>query len=161
MRNRSSTLRRAREDRPDPDAWSARDTGPAGRQTVAYACSGHEFAVPFAADADVPAEWQCRRHGTNAPIVDRTLAAPSPSASHQPRRCNQFQAPRTPWVMLTERRTYDDLEALLEERLAELRAARRRGASVLTATMWLNQKQGRSPRSEPREPLPDGRYLPF
>src|SRR6476660_6686822 len=37
----------------------------APRQPMRYACPrGHEFEVPFANDAEPPATWECRLHGS-------------------------------------------------------------------------------------------------
>jgi RNA polymerase-binding protein len=89
---------------------------PAPRIVAAYACSrGHEFTIPFAEDAEIPATWECRFDGTAATLVD----GPTPEAK-------KTKPPRTHWDMLMERRTVEDLEEVLAERLDVLRA--RRGA---------------------------------
>ena len=86
-------------------------TEPAERQVAAYDCpNGHHFQVPFAADADVPATWECRSCGATAPRRDGAAAAPS-----------RVKPARSHWDMLLERRTIPELEAILEERLEVLR----------------------------------------
>ncbi len=84
----------------------------AARQRVAYVCSqGHEFDIPMAADAEVPALWECPRCGAAARRSDGT----------EPDQKVEKPA-RTHWDMLLERRSIAELEALLDERLALLRA---------------------------------------
>lgn len=94
---------------------------PAPRHPVIYLCPrGHQFEVTFAAEhetgVEVPEEWECRRHGVMARNVD------APPAPAQPAK-----SPRTPWMMLCERRTPAQLEALLDERLNYLGRCRRTG----------------------------------
>jgi len=82
----------------------------APRKLVAFACTnGHQFDLPFSAEADLPATWECRQCGAIAHRVDGTEAA-----------AKAVKPPRTHWDMLMERRTVDDLEELLAERLALL-----------------------------------------
>jgi hypothetical protein len=43
----------------------------APRQSMRYGCPrGHEFEVPFAGDAEAPATWECRLHGSISRLVD-------------------------------------------------------------------------------------------
>ena len=87
----------------------------APRQSMRYACPrAHEFDVPFAGDAEAPATWECRLHGTISRLVDG--AEPE---------TKKAKPPRTHWDMLLERRSVAELEVLLNERL-ELLAERRR-----------------------------------
>ena len=72
----------------------------------------------FSADAEPPQTWECRACGAEALLqVD--------GASVKLEESDQ-KAARTHWDMLLERRTRAELEELLEERLAFIRA--RRGA---------------------------------
>lgn len=92
---------------------------PVPRQHVAYLCPrGHRFEIPFAASHDagveIPETWECRSHGVTAALVD--AQAPQDNAA---------KPARTPWVMLCERRTPAQLEALLDERLNYLALCRR------------------------------------
>jgi len=90
----------------------------APRQPRTYNCpQGHETTVPFAADADVPALWECRTCGANALLVDSEMPEPK-----------KQKPPRTHWDMLLERRSLDQLEELLEERLELLRGGSRKSA---------------------------------
>src|SRR3954451_6294847 len=87
----------------------------APRQSMRYACPrGHDFEVPFANDAEPPATWECRLHGSISRLVD----------GNEPEQ-KKAKPPRTHWDMLLERRSVADLEVLLNERL-ELLAERRR-----------------------------------
>jgi hypothetical protein len=48
----------------------------AARQNVGYVCpQGHEFEIPMAAEAEVPAIWECPRCGAEALAADGTLPA--------------------------------------------------------------------------------------
>jgi hypothetical protein len=85
---------------------------------VVYACpKGHDFTVSFADDAESPMVWECRLHGNEATLVDGI--APEPKKT---------KPPRTHWDMLMERRSVQQLEELLDERLTELRGRRSRSA---------------------------------
>ena len=87
-----------------------RDTDLAPRQAVTYDCPrGHVTAVPMSSDADLPATWECRECGATALLRDGV----SPEAK-------KTKTPRTHWDMLLERRSIEDLEEVLAERIAEL-----------------------------------------
>ena len=91
-----------------------RNTDLAPRQEVAFDCpKGHRFSVPFAAEAEVPAKWECRVCGATAV----TATGDEPSAA-------KAKPPRSHWDMLMERRTMADLEEVLAERLAIIRGQR-------------------------------------
>jgi hypothetical protein len=84
----------------------------APRQAVVYDCPrGHVISLPFAEEADIPLTWECRC-GSTATLRDGVFPEIKP-----------VKPTRTHWDMLRERRTLDDLEELLTERLALLRAA--------------------------------------
>lgn len=89
------------------------------RETI-YTCDacGHVTNLMFAADAEPPQTWECRACGAEARLnVDGRAVALD---------VGEEKAARTHWDMLIERRTRAELEELLEERLAFIRA--RRGA---------------------------------
>ncbi|MFB4320321.1 RNA polymerase-binding protein RbpA [Actinomadura sp. 21ATH] len=95
-----------------------RNTDLAPRQEVDYTCTkGHRFTVTLAAEAEVPMTWECRSCGATALRVDGELP-----------QAKKGKTPRTHWDMLMERRTLEDLEEVLAERLEILRAGRRRSA---------------------------------
>ena len=86
----------------------------APRRTATYRCPrDHEFTVPMADDAEVPAVWDCRMHGLSSTLVDGS--APDGKV---------VKPPRTHWDMLLERRSIDELEEILNERLIELKSRR-------------------------------------
>lgn len=89
-----------------------------------YVCTecNHETSLPFAADAEVPEVWECKACGAEARLrVGDTVVEVDHSGD---------KAARTHWDMLLERRTLPELEELLEERLALLRARRGAGEDV-------------------------------
>lgn len=95
-----------------------RNTDLAPRQEVSYICpKGHRFAVPLAAEAEIPMTWECRFCGASALKLDGKRPEPK-----------KGKPTRTHWDMLMERRTVEDLEEVLAERLAALRAERKRSA---------------------------------
>lgn len=80
---------------------------PAPRQLVEFVCEdGHRFKVPFSTDADVPDTWNSGTHGIGMRVgvseVEEEDAKPA----------------RTHWDMLMERRSMEELQVILEERLA-------------------------------------------
>ena len=86
-----------------------RDVEFAPRMTVTYHCpAGHVINMPFAAEAEVPIEWECAC-GEMALLTDATRPEPKP-----------VKPVRTHWDMLRERRSIAELEELLQERLALL-----------------------------------------
>lgn len=90
-----------------------RDIELAPRQVVSYDCpKGHTLHVPFSAEADeLPMVWECRVCGA---IALRTDGENTDEKRVKPAR--------THWDMLMERRTREELEEILAERLAVLRA---------------------------------------
>ena len=87
---------------------------PAERQIVRYRCAeGHVTPVPFSVEAeDIPLSWECRC-GRDAPATMHVAAMAVPSERIE-------RHVRSHWDMLLERRTIDDLEELLDERLTLL-----------------------------------------
>src|SRR5674536_149962 len=71
--------------------------------------------MPFAAEAELPAAWECRVCGATAQLVDGGLPEPK-----------RVKITRTHWDMLLERRTLDDLEGVLAERREQPREFLRR-----------------------------------
>lgn len=84
----------------------------AERRWIPYDCPhGHHFSLPLSVEAEVPAVWECRYCGAEALRVDADRPEPK-----------RVKPARTHWDMLLERRTIADLEEVLAERLAVLRA---------------------------------------
>lgn len=86
------------------------------RSTYEYTCpNGHVFHKTFAEEADVPPTWECHC-GADALLKD----AEEPEDKKPPKPV------RTHWDMLLERRSMEELEKLLEERIEMLNKPRRR-----------------------------------
>lgn len=86
----------------------------APRRSATYRCPrGHEFSVPMADDAEIPNVWDCRMHGQESTLVDGDQTDDK-----------AVKPPRTHWDMLLERRSVEELEVILKERLDELKARR-------------------------------------
>lgn len=91
------------------------------RRETTYTCEtcGHDTTLMFAADAEPPQTWECRACGAEALLrVDGETVKVE---------AGDEKAARTHWDMLMERRTRAELEELLEERLAFIRARRGTG----------------------------------
>lgn len=73
--------------------------------------NGEEFDMPFADDAEIPDTWGCRNGMEGRLIEAGELAEPK-----------KVKVPRTPWDMLRERRSIEQLEELLQERLQIIKA---------------------------------------
>ena len=87
----------------------------APRQIAQYRTkNGEEFDIPFADDAEIPGTWGCR-NGTEGRLIEGGEVA-------EPKK---VKVPRTPWDMLRERRTIEQLDELLKERLAIINSRRR------------------------------------
>ena len=76
---------------------------------------GRTLIIPFAADADIPPVWEAPGGGQ---AVLRDATPPEPEKPAKP--------VRTHWDMLLERRSVDELEELLQERLELLRSGQLR-----------------------------------
>jgi hypothetical protein len=86
----------------------------APRQVVIYDCpQGHHTSMPFSVEAELPYLWECRTCGAEATIRNGEKPEAKP-----------VKHVRTHWDMLLERRTIEDLEVLLAERLELLRGGR-------------------------------------
>lgn len=84
----------------------------APRQDVEYVLpDGKTFTVTMSVEAEVPDEWEHPHTG----VVGRRVDAGEPEAF-------TGKPARTHWDMLLERRTVDELEEILTERLEMLRA---------------------------------------
>ena len=89
----------------------------AARKIARYrTANGDEFDMPFADDAEIPGTWLCRNGMEGRLIEGGDLAEPK-----------KVKVPRTHWDMLRERRSIEELDELLKERL-EIINSRRRGS---------------------------------
>jgi hypothetical protein len=85
------------------------------RQVARYRTeNGGEFEVPFADNAEIPGTWLCR-NGMEGTLIQ----------GGDPAEPKKVKVPRTPWDMLRERRSIDELEELLKERLEIIKSGRR------------------------------------
>ncbi len=84
----------------------------APRQEIGFDCpNDHHFEVIFAEEAELPTGWECPKCGATARRSDGV----------EP-EVKETKAPRTHWDMLRERRSIEELEDLLAERLEEIRS---------------------------------------
>lgn len=85
----------------------------APRQTIFYDCpNGHELIIPMATEAEIPYVWNCH---CGADAIQRNGEKPDEKP---------VKPARTHWDMLRERRSIEELEAILVERLEQLRGER-------------------------------------
>ena len=88
------------------------------RQVRDYrADDGSVFSVTFAADAEIPDRWVSPKTSKEGVLLDEDGAVAAGAAK-------EVKPARTHWDMLLERRSRDELEELLQERLQYLRARR-------------------------------------
>lgn len=88
------------------------------RRQIRYTCGeGHETIKTFAEEAEIPITWECHC-GEDALLED----------AEAPEEQKPVKPTRTHWDMLLERRSLEELESLLNERLEMLdqRGGRRR-----------------------------------
>lgn len=98
----------------------------AERQRAQYRTpDGEDFDVIFAADAELPDVWESPKSGREGVLL-------APDGTPVDVEVGDAKPARTHWDMLLERRTRDELEELLQERL-ELLRARRGGGERLGA----------------------------
>lgn len=87
------------------------------RVNYVFKCDrGHETEVTFASVAELPATWSCRICGDSA----TRISGDSPVDVDR----SGETTPRTHWDMLRERRSIEELEEILQERLEFLRHRR-------------------------------------
>ena len=97
-----------------------RDHDLAPRQMIKYRTEdGEIYEVPFADDAEIPEEWLCK-NGKVGHLVEGEGVEAKPT-----------KPPRTHWDMLRERRSIEELDELLEERIDQLRKRSRTAAKLL------------------------------
>jgi hypothetical protein len=91
---------------------------PRSRNT--YQCSnGHLSELVFAQDAELPSTWQCKSCPSQATLLtDGKLIKLD---------IDELKISRTHWEMLLERRSKEELEEILKERISYIRARRKAG----------------------------------
>ena len=109
-----------------------RDHDLAPRQMVKYRTEdGEIYEVPFADDAEIPEEWLCK-NGKWGTLVEGEGVESKP-----------VKPPRTHWDMLCERRSIEELDKLLEERIDHLRTRRRTAAKLLKEQKEQQEAEGK------------------
>ncbi|MDO5051458.1 MAG: RNA polymerase-binding protein RbpA [Pseudoclavibacter sp.] len=78
---------------------------------------GEEFTIPFALEAEVPEAWPSPKTGDQGRLVDE-------GGDFVPYEPPEEKPQRTHWDMLLERRSREELEEILQERLRILRERR-------------------------------------
>lgn len=97
-----------------------RDHDLAPRRMVKYQTeNGEVYEVPFADDAEIPNEWMCK-NGQLGTLMEGDGQESKP-----------VKPPRTHWDMLRERRSLEELDVLLEERIELLRKRRRNAVKLM------------------------------
>lgn len=93
------------------------------RTKYTYVCTvcERDSTLTFAADAEAPETWECRTCGAESVL---RVGNGTVTVDH-----SEDKVARTHWDMLLERRTRPELEELLEERLAFVRARRGGGSA--------------------------------
>lgn len=94
------------------------------RTKVEFRCpEGHEFELVFSATAELPSTWECKK----CELIAVRLEDGKPIDL----AVSDDEGPRTHFDMVLERRSREELEELLAEVLADMRA--RRSAGKLSA----------------------------
>lgn len=94
------------------------------RSKHVFQCAAdHKTEVVFAAEAELPDTWQCRICSQSAV---RLADGKGMVAQLEPEA-----APRSHWEMLLERRTREELEELLAERIEYIRSRRAMGKAEI------------------------------
>jgi hypothetical protein len=92
------------------------------RTNHAYQCSqGHLTELKFAHDAEVPNSWECKTCSKEALLLLNGVTV-------EPLDFDE-KTPRSHWQMLLERRSIDELEVILQERLDVVKARRAAAAA--------------------------------
>jgi hypothetical protein len=103
---------------------SERGVNFSARETYTYLCANdHRSEIIFAADAEIPQTWQCKSCNQQAvQLQDGKMIKLDAS---------ELKVPRSHWEMLLERRSREELEEILQERLDYIRARRAGGQADL------------------------------
>lgn len=91
------------------------------RRATSYKCRtcGHDTTLMFSADAEPPHTWECRSCGADAQLQVDGVSVKGQDTDDK--------VARTHWDMLLERRSREELEELLADRLAYVRSRRGSG----------------------------------
>ena len=131
-----------------------RDHDLAPRRMAKYRTpNGEVFEVPFADDAEIPEEWMCK-NGQVGTLMEGEGVESKPA-----------KPPRTHWDMLRERRSIEELDVLLEERLSSCVSAAapppalRRNSSRPTRANAASRR--RNARARPAKRIRGGGHVPM
>lgn len=103
---------------------SERGVNYSARVTHSFQCkNNHISEMVFAADAEIPQTWQCK----SCPQQAILLA----DGKQVVLDASEDKIPRSHWEMLLERRSREELEEILQERLEYIRARRAGGQADL------------------------------
>ena len=90
------------------------------RSTYVFRCaSGHDTSVVFAAEAELPQTWQCKQCNLEGILLE--------DGKQVVLEAVEDKTPRSHWERLLERRSREELEEILQERLEYIRARRKAG----------------------------------
>lgn len=81
--------------------------------------NGHLNEISFAQEAEIPSSWQCRSCPETALLVS--------DGKQLKLEIEDIRTPRSHWEMLLERRSKQELEEILQERLSYIRSRRKAG----------------------------------
>jgi thioesterase domain-containing protein len=103
---------------------SERGVNFSARITHTFQCSNeHLSELIFAADAEIPQTWQCKSCTQQAVQLK--------DGKQIKLDASELKIPRSHWEMLLERRSREELEEILQERLDYIRARRAGGQADL------------------------------
>lgn len=103
---------------------SERGVNFSARMTHSFQCSNmHISEMVFSADAEIPQTWQCKQCTKQAVLLENGKLVKLDAS--------EDKVPRTHWEMLLERRSREELEETLKERLDYIRARRAGGQADL------------------------------
>lgn len=94
------------------------------RSEHSYQCpNNHVSQMVFSADAEIPQTWQCKNCTLQSILLEdgKMVVLDIP----------EDKTPRSHWEMLLERRSREELEEILQERLSYIRARRAGGQADL------------------------------
>jgi RNA polymerase-binding protein len=90
------------------------------RTKNSYQCpNGHLSELVFAQDAELPKTWQCKSCPSQATLLTE--------GKLMKLEIDELKATRSHWEMLLERRSKEELEEILKERISYIRARRKAG----------------------------------
>lgn len=103
---------------------SARGVNFSARVSHSYQCANdHVSDMVFSADAEIPQTWQCKSCPKQAVLLEDGKIVKLDLV--------EDKTPRSHWEMLLERRSREELEEILQERLDYIRARRAGGQADL------------------------------